>query len=221
VDEDNGGRVAAEIGDRALFFRQDVRDEAGWIELVAEVNERLGAIDVLVNNAGVVEVGSIEDITLDAYRFTMAVSVDGCLLGCKHVIPVMRQRGAGSIINMASLASIAGAWHLSAYCAAKGAVEALTRSVAAYFAHERLNLRCNSIHPGGMDTPMLREMPAKMRALRRRPKTEEERAAPREPYILGDPVDIANAVLYLASDESRFVNGQKLVVDNGVSTRQH
>jgi 3(or 17)beta-hydroxysteroid dehydrogenase len=204
-----------------VFFRQDVRDEDGWIDLVAKVTDRLGGIDVLVNNAGVAEVGSVEHISLEAYRFTMAVNVDGCLLGCKHVIPVMRQRGGGSIINMSSLASIAGAWHLVAYCAAKGAVEAMTRSISAYFAHEKLNIRCNTIHPGGMDTPMLREMPAKMRALPRQPKTEEERLAPREPYILGDPTDIANAVLYLASDESRFVNGQKLVVDNGVSTRQH
>ena len=122
VDEANGARVAAEIGPSARFLRQDVRDEDGWRDLIAEVVRQHGRLDVLVNNAGVVEAGNIESTSAEDYRFVMAVSADGTFFGCKHAIPAMRASGGGSIINMASIASVQGESLVAAYCAAKGAV---------------------------------------------------------------------------------------------------
>jgi 3(or 17)beta-hydroxysteroid dehydrogenase len=144
----------------------------------------------------------------------MAVSADGTFFGCKHAIPAMRASGGGSIINMASIASIRGESLVAAYCAAKGAVEALTRSVAVHCAQARMSIRCNSVHPSGMDTPMVRSFGGKVMAagLAPPPGVSPHGASP-----LGAAKDIAWAVLYLASDESRFVNGQRIVVDNSMS----
>ncbi|MBS0409809.1 MAG: SDR family oxidoreductase [Proteobacteria bacterium] len=214
VDETGGARVAAEIGPSAQFIRQDVRDEAGWRDLIATVMDRYGRLDVLVNNAGVVEPGTIETTSAEDYRFVMAVSADGTFFGCKHAIPAMRASGGGSIINMASIASIQGESLVAAYCAAKGAVEALTRSVAVHCAQGRMNIRCNSVHPSGMDTPMVRRFGGKVAAAGLAPPPG---ASPHGASPLGDATDIAWAVVYLASDESRFVNGQRIVVDNSMS----
>lgn len=214
VDEANGARVAADIGPSARFHRHDVREEAGWRDLIAGVMSEHGRLDVLVNNAGVVEAGTIETATEADYRFVMAVSADGTFFGCKHAIPAMRRGGGGSIVNMASIASIQGESLVAAYCAAKGAVEALTRSVAAHCAQNRLNIRCNSVHPSGIDTPMVRGFGPKVMAARLMPPPG---ASAHGVSPLGQANDIAYAVLYLASDESRFVNGQRLVVDNAMS----
>ena len=214
VDAENGERIAAEIGPAARFIRHDVRDEAQWRDLVAGVVAAHGRLDVLVNNAGVVEAGTIESTTAEDYRFVMSVSADGTFFGCKHAIPAMRDSGGGSIINMASIASIQGESLVAAYCAAKGAVEALTRSVAVHCSQGRMNIRCNSVHPSGMDTPMVRGFGAKVM---RSGLAPPQNISPHGASPLGTPNDIAYAVLYLASDESRFVNGQRLVVDNAMS----
>jgi 3(or 17)beta-hydroxysteroid dehydrogenase len=214
VDEAGGKRVAGEIGPAAQFIRQDVRDEGGWRDLIAAVMAEHGRLDVLVNNAGVVEPGTIETTSAEDYRFVMAVSADGTFFGCKHAIPAMRASGGGSIINMASIASLQGESLVAAYCAAKGAVEALTRSVAVHCAQGRMNIRCNSVHPSGMDTPMVRTFGGKVMAAGLAPPPG---ASPHGASPLGAAKDIAWAVLYLASDESRFVNGQRIVVDNSMS----
>ena len=214
VDTANGERVAREIGGQARFVRQDVREEAGWRALIAEVLARDGRLDVLVNNAGVVEAGTIESTSEEDYRFIMAVSADGTFFGCKHAVPAMRRTGGGSIVNMASLASIQGESLVAAYCAAKGAVEALTRAVAVHCAQGRMNIRCNSVHPSGIDTPMVRSIGGKVAAAGIALPPED---APATPGVIGVAGDVAYAVLYLASDESRFVNGQRLVVDNAIS----
>lgn len=215
VDTVNGTRVAGEIGDPARFVLQDVAEEASWASLIAGVMEAEGRLDVLVNNAGVVEAGTIESTSAQDYRFVMAVSADGTFFGCKHAIPAMRRSGGGSIINLASIASIQGESLVAAYCAAKGAVEALTRSVAVHCSQGRMNIRCNSVHPSGMDTPMVRSMGGKVVAAGLAPPPGA--TSPHGSSPLGAASDIANAILYLASDESRFVNGQKLVVDNAMS----
>lgn len=215
VDEANGARVAAEIGSGAQFVRQDVRDEEGWRSLVDEIVREHGRLDVLVNNAGVVEAGTIESTSAEDYRFIMAVSADGTFFGCKHALPAMKESG-GSIINMASIASIQGEHLVAAYCAAKGAVEALTRAVAVHCTQNRLPIRCNSIHPSGIDTPMVRSMQEKLSAAGLLATNADDEPASRS-SPLGQAQDIAYAVLYLASDESRFVNGQRLVVDNAMS----
>ena len=209
VDSENGERIAREIG--AEFVTHDVRYEAQWEALIEDVVGAHGGLDVLVNNAGVVEAGNIETTSEEEYRFVMAVSADGTFFGCKHAMGAMRASGGGSIINMASVASIQGISAVTAYCAAKGAVESLTRAVAAHGA--QYDVRCNSIHPGSMDTPMVASMPDKIAAAGL--GNEPMGPRPRAGLVLGSPEDIANTALFLASDESRFVNGARLVVDNG------
>lgn len=215
VDEEAGRAVAAELGAQASFVRHDVRHEAEWQALVADVVARHGRLDILVNNAGVVEMASPETIAEADYRIVMAVSVDGTVWGCKYAIPAMRASGGGSIINMASIASVQGEPYVAAYCAAKGAIEAYTRAVAVHCAQTRSNIRCNSVHPSGIDTPMVRSVPDKM--ARSNLPTLEEQASGAGLNPLGQPVDIANMVLFLASDESRFVSGQAMIVDNTAS----
>jgi 3(or 17)beta-hydroxysteroid dehydrogenase len=212
---ERGAAVAAEIGESARFVRHDVRDEEGWKALMADVMAQEGRLDVLVNNAGVVEAGTIETTTAAQWRFVMDVSADGTFFGCKYAIPAMKASGGGSIINMASVASIAGHPAVTAYCAAKGAVEALTRAVAVHCTQTGLPIRCNSIHPGGIDTPMTQGIGGKMvdAGLIRLDADTPPPPAP----VLGAPDDIAWTVVFLASDESRFISGQKLVVDNTVT----
>jgi 3(or 17)beta-hydroxysteroid dehydrogenase len=213
VDGDNGEWVATDIGSSASFVRHDVRDEEEWKALIADVMAKHGRLDVLVNNAGVVEPGTIETATADDFRLVMAVNAEGTFFGCKHAIPAMRASGGGSIINMASIASVQGESLVAAYCAAKGAIEALTRSVAVHCAQQGLNIRCNSVHPSGIDTPMVRSFGRKVVEARLAPPNP----SPHGSSPLGEANDIAYAVLYLASDESRFVNGQRLIVDNSMS----
>lgn len=215
VDVAGGESVAAELGERASFVRHDVRNEGEWASLVADVVARHGRLDILVNNAGVVEMHSPETISEADYRFVMAVSVDGTVWGCKYAIPAMRASGGGSIVNMASIASIQGEPFVAAYCAAKGAVEAYTRAVAVHCAQSQANIRCNSVHPAGIDTPMVQSVPAKFAAANLPPMASGATANP-----LGAPIDIANTILFLASDESRFINGQAIVVDNSASVTE-
>lgn len=141
---ENGERVAREIGPSAIFRRLDVRREKEWQQLIDDVMARYGRLDVLVNNAGVAEFHTPETIKTEQYRFVMEVSVDGTVYGCKHAIPAMKASGGGSIINMASVASVTGEPYVAGYCAAKGAVEAYSRAVAVYSAQNQLNIRCNS-----------------------------------------------------------------------------
>ncbi|MEW4466514.1 SDR family oxidoreductase [Parasphingorhabdus sp. JC815] len=213
MDEENGMRVASEIGAAAEFQTQDVRDESAWEDLIADVVSRHGKLDILVNNAGVVEPGTIETQTAEEWRFVMAVSADGTFFGCKYAVPAMKNTGGGSIINMASIASVQGEPVVAAYAAAKGAVESLTRSIAVHCANNGYNIRCNSVHPAGVLTPMVEEIGPKMMARNDlRPASEGPAAS-----ALGHPDDIAHTVLFLASDESRFINGAAIRVDNAKS----
>lgn len=212
VDVENGERLAAELGPRAEFARLDVRHEAEWEALIARVMADHGRLDILVNNAGVVEMGTPETVTEEDYRFIMAVSADATVFGCKHAIPAMRRSGGGSIVNMASLASVQGESLVAAYCAAKGAVEAYTRAVAVHCAQNRLNIRCNSVHPSTIDTPMVRSVPGKMAARNLSAAVQNSATNP-----VGSPRDVAYMVLYLASDEARFVSGQAFIIDNTMS----
>ena len=215
IDVAGGEAMATELGERATFIRHDVRAEGEWAALIANVVTRHGRLDILVNNAGVVEMHSPETIADADYRFVMAVSVDGTVWGCKYAIPAMRASGGGSIVNMASIASIQGEPYVAAYCAAKGAVEAYTRAVAVHCAQSQANIRCNSVHPAGIDTPMVRSVPEKFAASNLPVLASGASANP-----LGDPTDIANLVLFLASDESRFINGQTMVIDNSASVTE-
>lgn len=213
VDRDNGERVAAEIGDAAEFRMQDVSKESSWEQLIDDVVAKHGKLDILVNNAGVVAPGTIETQTEDEYRFVMAVSADATFFGCKHAVRAMKETGGGSIINMASIASVQGEPIVVAYAAAKGAVESMSRSIAVHCANNAYNIRCNSVHPAGILTPMVENIGADLVG-REDLRPNSEGPAPSQ---LGEPDDIANTVLFLASDESKFINGAAIRVDNAKS----
>jgi 3(or 17)beta-hydroxysteroid dehydrogenase len=210
VDRDAGAAVAADIGGKAEFHYHDVRHEAEWKALIDDVVARHGRLDILVNNAGVVTLGTIETQTEEDYRFIMGVSADGTFFGCKHAVIAMKESGGGSIINMASIASIVGEPNVAAYAAAKGAIESLTRSVAVHCANSKYNIRCNSVHPAGILTPMVE---AVIRTSQGLPADAMVGPNPN----LGEPNDIANTVLFLASDESKFINGAAIRVDSAKS----
>lgn len=212
VNSAEGNKVAAEINAEhagaALFLAQDVRDENRWQEVIAATVKAFGGLHVLVNNAGVVKIASPEDCTLDDFRFQNAVMSEGVFLGCKHAIPAIKASGGGSIINMSSVASHLGYPIYFAYSAAKGAVRSMTKSVAVHCQMNKHNIRCNSIHAGAIDTQMVRES---TRLLGMDMSFWES-----SPTGLGKPEDVANLVVYLASDESSFVNGTEIMIDNAL-----
>ena len=193
----DGENTAREIGGEALFVHHDVRDEGQWRSLIATVVDRFGRLDVVVNNAGVIHVEDIETVDLDSWRFVNAVNVEGTFLGCKHAIPAMRASGGGSIINVSSTAAILGFPGAPAYTASKGAVQALTRSIAVHCMTRGDRIRCNAIYPHLAESPMS--------------------IAHGGTTTLASPFGVANAVLFLASDESSDLNGTFLNLDRGAA----
>ncbi|WP_318771878.1 SDR family oxidoreductase [Thermaurantiacus sp.] len=211
-----GEEVARAIG--GLFVRHDVTDEAAWVDLVARVERELGALHVLVNNAGVVAPGTPEAVSADDLRRILAVSLEGVVWGTKHALPSMRRAGSGSIINMASIASVTGEPYVAAYAAAKGAVEASTRATAVHCAQRGDPIRANSVYPAGIDTPVVRSMGAALARAGSRPLAQSDHAAGRNP--LGRPEDVAHRAVCLASDRSAFVSGRRFVIDRTASITQ-
>lgn len=212
IDEVRGQALAEELD--CQFTHQDVTDEHRWDELIAQTVEQFGKLDILVNNAGLVKVGNPENQTTEEYRLTMSTHVDSVFFGCRAAIPAMAASGGGSIVNMCSLAAIQGESYVAAYCMAKGAIDAYTRAVAVHCAQNKNGVRCNSIHPSGIDTPMVAEFGDQMVTKYGAQALEEMAASTSK---AGEPKDIAYAALYLASDESKFVNGTRIVVDNSMS----
>ena len=212
LNEADGVAVAEAIGERAVFMKLDVTDEANWREVIAATVAQFGKLDALVNNAGLMTVGNVVDTDLDSWRKTHAVNTEGVFLGCKHAIPAMRDTGGGAIVNMSSVAALQGMSFCSAYSASKGAVKALTKSVAMYCKEENNGVRCNSVHPDGVATPMVVKV-----ATGKDTATQEEIDALASATNMCDPEDIAHLVLYLVSDESRFINGAEMVIDNAAT----
>lgn len=215
-----GEALAAELGEAAQFMVQDVTDEARWAEIVAAVGDRHGRLDVLVNSAGIGVMGSFEHTSLEHFRLVHAVNVEGVFLACKSCLPLMRETAANtgdaSIINLSSTAGLRGAAKLAAYCSSKGAVRLLSKSIALRCAEADYKIRCNSLHPSYVDTPMVQAMihsakdPTRMRDIL-------ERVSPAK--RLGEPEEVAGAVLFLASEAARFINGAELPVDGGTTAR--
>jgi 3(or 17)beta-hydroxysteroid dehydrogenase len=208
INQAGGEETAAAIGPAARFLRHDVCEEADWQRVVAETLRAFGRLDVLVNNAGLVVFKSVEDCTLDEFRRLNAVMSEGTFLGCKHAIPAMRATGGGSIVNVSSVAAIKGVAPIIAYTAAKGAIRSMTRSVAVHCQERGYGIRCNVILPGAHETPMTRQ------ALAELPRSEAG-LGQIQARGQGQPEDVANLVLFLASEESRQITGAELVIDNG------
>lgn len=205
--------VATSLGEAARAWKLDVTKEADWARVVDETLTTFGRLDVVVNNAGIGIAKDIESISLEEWRFVHAVNLDGVFLGCKHAIRGMRQCGAkGSIINISSVAGLVGVENLPAYCSSKGGVRLLTKSVALHCARKGYGIRCNSVHPTFIETPMV----ADLASLGGDPAAGRARLARMIPLgQLGEPDDVAYAVVYLASEESKLMTGSELVVDGG------
>jgi NAD(P)-dependent dehydrogenase (short-subunit alcohol dehydrogenase family) len=213
IDRENADRVAAELGDQAMALSLDVSLEADWVEAIAALDAKYGRLDVLVNNAGITTMGSIEDLSFEAFKHEFSIDVDGVFLGCKYGIGLMKITG-GSIINMSSAAGIRAGAHLCAYNGAKGAVNMMTKSIALYCAEQKNGIRCNSVHPGAIHTPIIDKVLAQ----------SEDPDALMAGFVashpvghLGAPGDIAAIVAYLASGESGFATGAQFVVDGGMT----
>ncbi|MFC3106531.1 glucose 1-dehydrogenase [Undibacterium arcticum] len=209
VNEEGVRAVAAEIGDAALGLRLDISNEDDWKKTMAATQERFGRLDVLVNNAAILALGSIEDTTLELWQKIQRINADGYFLGSKYAVAAMKDHG-GSIINMSSLAALHGMAQFCAYSASKGAVAAMTRSVAAHCKQRGYKIRCNSIHPDGILTPMVMNLMANAD-----PAVTAAQGQGDPMARMCHPQDVANLVLFLASDESRFINGSELRIDNG------
>ncbi len=225
VNVEAGQAVADELGGKAMFIQQDVREEADWQRLMDQVADKQGRLDILHNNAGILATQQMQflaDTDVEQWRAIQAVNVEGVFLGCKYGVAAMsvggRERGGaggGAIVNMSSVAGLIGTPGAIAYGASKGAVRQLTKSVAIDCAKKGLGIRCNSIHPGIIQTNMGEEVMHLGGGDPERAWKAFIKSVPMDEP--GRPEDIANCVLFLASDEARHVTGAELVVDGGIT----
>ena len=211
--EDEGRKIEAEInesGGVCIFVRLDVRSENDWVAAVNLAVERFGKLDVLINNAGIFPMESVEETTVESWDRVMDVNAKGVFLGTKAVIPAMRTSGGGSIINLSSIAGLVGSAYSASYNATKGAVRLLTKSTAIQYAKE--GIRANSIHPGLIDTLMASELLSD-------PDLQVKRMAATPMGRTGTAEEVAYGALFLASDESSFMTGSELVIDGGFTAQ--
>jgi 3(or 17)beta-hydroxysteroid dehydrogenase len=221
VLDDLGRTVAREIGPQAAYHHMDVSREAEWRAVTETIRQSHGRLDILFNNAGISgfeeefaqRPQDVEHASLEDWHKVHAVNLDGVFLGCKYGIALMKERG-GSIINMSSRSGNVGSGPTASYCSSKGAVRNLTKSVAMHCAQYGYHIRCNSLHPGAIYTPIWDSL------MGGSPKQKEELFAFVKRGIplneMGTPLDVAYSVLYLASDESRYLTGSELVIDGGI-----
>lgn len=215
VQIDLGNEVAAELG--AVFQRLDVANPEQWQEVMALAQKRFGRLDILFNNAGVLGGGkSVETMDMATWNRVVAINQTGVMLGCQHAIALMRRNpggSSGSIINTASTSSYAGLSSDLAYCTTKGAVRIITKSVAAWCAQHKTHIRCNSIHPGPVETPIFQQaLPPGMDLAPVMKIVSEMSPAGR----MGRPDEVAALVAFLASDEAPYINGSEMLIDGGL-----
>lgn len=205
-----GEALAGEVGDQAMFLRHDVASEADWQAVMAAIEPRFGGLDAVVNNAGILESASLEEATLEHWQRIQRINAESCFLGCKYGVLALKERG-GAIVNMASVSSWLPVDGYAAYSASKAAVGAVTRAAALHCRKRGYAVRVNSVHPDGIYTPMMQASA---------PGVDPK-------YMLFDPAknrggraclpdEIAKVVLFLVSDESRFVSGAEIRVDNAI-----
>lgn len=213
IDLAGAERLAAELGEAAWPLDLDVTREDRWLAAFALIDARHGRLDTLVNNAGITTVGTIESLSLADFRTMLDIDLIGVFLGCKHVVPLMKHTG-GSVINMASMSGLRAEDYLVGYNAAKAGVTLMTKSVALHYARQGYAMRCNSIHPGVIMTPILQKVMSQV----------AEPQALYDGWVAGHPIgrvgrpdEIGSIALYLASDESSFATGAEFVVDGGSS----
>jgi len=222
VNIEGAKKVAASINetrkDAAIALKHDVASEDDWVRVLAETDKAFGGLHILVNNAGIGLTKDLEQITLEEWRRVHAIDLDGVFLGCKHAVSLIGRTAkadglGGSIVNISSISGIIAGHNMAAYNSAKAGVRHLSKSVALYCAKKGLNIRSNSVHPVFIATPILDGLVA------RYGKEEAYAKLARQVPLgkIGEPDDIAYAVLYLASDESKFVTGAELKVDGGIS----
>ncbi len=212
INKAGGQETAQQIGGRARFEEHDTAKEADWKRIIDGILAREGKLNGLANNAGISGPfpATFETETVEQWQKILSINVQGVFLGCKHAVPAMRQSGGGSIVNTSSLAAFLGTPDLSAYGASKAAVRQFTKTVAIDCARKGYKVRCNSVHPGVIMTPMGEAVLP----------DERKRERMRKAIPIGDfgaPEDIAYGILYLISDESRFVTGTELVIDGGMN----
>lgn len=215
IDGAAGGRLVAELeaeGASVLFVELDVTSEDAWVAAIEAVSARFGGLDILVNNAGIAVLDSLGEITAENWRRIHAINVDGVFFGTKHAVPLMAAGGGGSIINMSSVLGLVGEATMIAYSTTKGAVRNFTKAAALECGAARNGVRVNSVHPAYIRTPMVEAYAETF-------GTRDEGLAilgARHPLgRIGEAEEVANGVLYLASDEASFVTGAELVIDGG------
>lgn len=207
VNEELLQKVAEEIkaeGGEVLAIKHNVASEEEWKSVVAKAVETFGKVDVLVNNAGISTDKTLANMTMEEWNRVMDINLNGCVMGMKYTIPEMQKAGGGSVVNISSIGGIVGMAGSSPYTAAKGALRSLSKSAAVEYAKDKI--RVNSVHPGIIVTPMT--APTMEAAM------PYYKAFTQLPYF-GEPEDVAYGVLFLASDESRFMTGAELVIDGG------
>jgi NAD(P)-dependent dehydrogenase (short-subunit alcohol dehydrogenase family) len=191
----------------------DVTKEDQWKNVISNIEKDIGSLNILVNNAGIGGGGDVESTDLESWHLVHSVNLDSVFLGCKFSLPLMRKSGNGSIINISSMSGIVASHNMSAYNSSKAAVRHLSKSIALHCAKSTNLVRCNSIHPVFTRTAMVQSM------IDAAPERNiEEKLVQQIPLRkLAEPIDIANAALFLASDESSFITGTELVIDGGLS----
>jgi NAD(P)-dependent dehydrogenase (short-subunit alcohol dehydrogenase family) len=212
IDAAKAAASVAAFNGAARAVALDVTDDTAWAQAVATAQADFGGFDILVNCAGILERGTIADTEMASWNRVIDVNVTGTWRGCHHAVGHMKEHGGGAIVNISSVAGMVGDSFLMAYCASKGAVRLLTKSIALYCIDQANGIRCNSVHPGVIETPMVQNM------FDQQPDPQAERRL-WEGFVpggrFGEPEDVAKMILYLVSDDARFVNGAEFVIDGG------
>lgn len=220
IDDERGALVAAELGAAAAYRRLDVREEADWQRVTTEIAERHGRLDVVVNNAGITgfEGGMVphdpEHAALESWHAVHRTNLDGVFLGCKYAIQAMRKSGSGSIVNISSRSGLVGIPAAAAYASSKAAVRNHTKTVALYCAEQGLAIRCNSLHPAAILTPMWEPLLGPPGPEREARMKEFVRDTPLGRF--GTPAEVAAVALLLASDEATYMTGSEITIDGGI-----